>query len=299
MSDTTRQATLKEVIVRLMARCGTLDSWKKNEKPELSDAIVELSNLLDGPFTTVEAIRVAKQIGVALVFLLCLCLPAFAQLEAKKKSVGSLDGVAIAPTYLVNQNFEGTGYDNGETWTESGTGIVNEDYTGVVLEGAQSLRISMASQNCKTITEFAAQDEVWVYFLLHPVALRPSDNTYVMWMNTNQSLANLVVDGTGQLVANSDHSTNTISTVTNGGTYHVWYHYKKGSGGDAVFGVAFSIDGTRPTSGNNFAEYTTSARTSQVTALELGDFPTGNNATYELIFDKVRVSASQIGDNPP
>jgi hypothetical protein len=64
--DNPRQATLKEVITRLMARCGPLDSWKKNEKPDLSSVIIELSNLLDEPFTTGEAIRVSRRIGVPL-----------------------------------------------------------------------------------------------------------------------------------------------------------------------------------------------------------------------------------------
>jgi hypothetical protein len=57
---------VKEAIVRLMARCGPLDSWKNNERPELSALIIELSNLLDGPFTTDEAIEVGKRIGVSL-----------------------------------------------------------------------------------------------------------------------------------------------------------------------------------------------------------------------------------------
>jgi hypothetical protein len=59
-------ARIKEAIVRLMARCGPLDSWKKNERPELSALIIELSNLLDGPFTTEEAVEVGKRIDVFL-----------------------------------------------------------------------------------------------------------------------------------------------------------------------------------------------------------------------------------------
>jgi hypothetical protein len=44
-----------------------------------------------------EARRADEQRGMKLVipFLLCLCLPAFGQLEAKKKSVGSLTGVTV------------------------------------------------------------------------------------------------------------------------------------------------------------------------------------------------------------
>ncbi len=61
-----RQQVIKEIITRIMFRCGPGDSWKKNEKPDVSDIIVELSNLLDGPFTTEDAMEMAKRIGVSL-----------------------------------------------------------------------------------------------------------------------------------------------------------------------------------------------------------------------------------------
>jgi hypothetical protein len=59
-----RHDTLKEAIVRVMARCGPGDSWKRNDKPELASVIIELSNLLGNPFTTDEAIALAKRIGI-------------------------------------------------------------------------------------------------------------------------------------------------------------------------------------------------------------------------------------------
>ncbi len=61
-----RKSILKQVIVRIMSRCGPGDAWKKNEKPDLASLIIELSNLLGEPFTTVEAIELAKRIGIAL-----------------------------------------------------------------------------------------------------------------------------------------------------------------------------------------------------------------------------------------
>lgn len=64
--NTERQETLKEVIVRMMARCGPNDSWKTNNHPDLASVIIELSNLLDEPFTTVEAIAFGERIGVSL-----------------------------------------------------------------------------------------------------------------------------------------------------------------------------------------------------------------------------------------
>lgn len=60
---------------------------------------------------------------------------------------------------LVNQNFEGTGYDNGESWLEwtGGTltsGVLNANYT-TALRGSQSLRIKDdASYGIAALTKF-------------------------------------------------------------------------------------------------------------------------------------------------
>lgn len=63
--------------------------------------------------------------------------------------------VASAPaaTYLLNQNFEGTGYDNSESWTETlDGGTVDEDYTTTVLAGSQSLFMPAALNTIGTLT---------------------------------------------------------------------------------------------------------------------------------------------------
>lgn len=62
-----KQMLVKQAITRIMSHCGHGDSWKITESKELSTAIIELCLVLDdGPFTTEEAIAVAKQIGVPL-----------------------------------------------------------------------------------------------------------------------------------------------------------------------------------------------------------------------------------------
>lgn len=68
---TANEQSIQKVIVRLMAYCGPYDSWKvggdpENSKPEITMAIVELSNLLPSPFTTEEAVRLGDEVGISL-----------------------------------------------------------------------------------------------------------------------------------------------------------------------------------------------------------------------------------------
>jgi hypothetical protein len=62
-----KQTLVKHAIVRIMSHCGPADSWKITEAKELSTAIIELCLVLDdGPFTTEDAMKIAKQIGAVL-----------------------------------------------------------------------------------------------------------------------------------------------------------------------------------------------------------------------------------------
>ena len=90
-------------------------------------------------------------------------------------------GVAASPaaSYLVNQNFEGTGYDNGETWTEYvGTGAtVNEDYatSPAPLAGEQSLYVVGGSDDGETYTSFSSSGTIHVRMMIRFTAQTTSD----------------------------------------------------------------------------------------------------------------------------
>jgi hypothetical protein len=135
---------------------------------------------------------------------------------------------------------------------------------------------------------------VWVYFLFRPVVIPGSSSTFLTVNSGGTPVESYRILADGRLQCLSG-STTTVGTVSAGTTYHVWCHYKKGSGANAVIDIAFSTDGLRPTSGNNFAQKTNGTSTSQVDRLIVG--PTLNTQTH--IFDKVRVDDAQIGDNPP
>jgi hypothetical protein len=207
------------------------------------------------------------------------------------------------PTYLVKQDYEGTGYDNSETWTEAGTGTKDEDYatSPAPLVGSQSLRLALSSQNgttqCNLSTSAGTCD---AYFVVHFVSLpangkiwfrlRNSSNTMICYVMMNTSNRITVGSGTGTAI-----TTNSISAGT---TYHFWVSYSKDADGGSASGtasVAFSTDGVRPLSGNAYAATAVGSQTTDVHHVIIGP---ENNSTWEGIFDRVRVDDATIGDNP-
>jgi hypothetical protein len=234
---------------------------------------------------------------VLLSLLTCvLCLGAMSP-RAGVIAGGRQAAGGVVPTYLVKQDFEGAGYDNSETWTESGAGTIDEDYatSPAPLVGSQSLQLSGAAV-INTYTTFAGQSTVDVYFKLHRVSgsnhrgmsLRNSSGTAVFY---------LIIESGGALTARAGTAggVSTVSTTSTGTTYDVWITWTKGTGANAVASVAFSTNGVRPLSGNAYAQHTTGNAATDAARIMLGS---DLSSTFHLVFDKVRVDDVTIGDNP-
>lgn len=204
---------------------------------------------------------------------------------------------AAETSYLIKQDFEGAGYDNGEAWTTNSGTALNPDYTGVVLAGAESYQFVQAGgATGEGLTPlFATNTEIWIYFLLRPIDIQSAggfkplvgirDTASVLrWeMTLNQ-------DGTVRLA--STGTATSVAAMSEGTTYHCWLHYE-----DTVsLDFGFSTDGIRPTSGNNFVTLA-SIQAGEVARLVF--FRNSGTFTCEYVFDKVRVDDALIGDNPP
>lgn len=242
---------------------------------------------------------------ITLLFLVALMPKSCAQTMLPHRHYAG--GLFVNPCdhqgYIIMQNFEGTGYDHCETWTSyTGTGLIDPDYTGVVLEGSQSCLLAQTNNWMSVYPSvFTVIDEVWSYFLLRPLtndtsAVRviasfgPSDLPTASIQTTTTSHFRVAVKG--------GTSVDTVATFSTGTTYHIWLHYKRGTGAsDDEADIGFSTDGTRPTTGNNYATTGNGNSDAQVQEFNIGRFNTA--ATLTMVFDKVRVKSSQIGDNPP
>jgi hypothetical protein len=235
----------------------------------------------------------------ALIFtLLGVSLSAFGQADFQLLAIEPrvAAGGGGSPTYLVKQGFEGTGYDNSETWnTEDGS--PDPDYTGVVLDGSQSLRVNTSAGVGYTATTFADQDELWVYCKVRVVGSLP-DGTMSLFsvMQAFSGVGGVQLLDNGKLRASHGGPiADTIDALSVDTTYHVWFHYTKGTGADGVASVGFSTDGTRPTSGNKFAIVSDGFSTEDAEKIRVG--PQGS-VTVDIVFDTFRVDDAEIGSNP-
>lgn len=195
--------------------------------------------------------------------------------------------------YAVRQDFEGTGYDNGETWVE--TGGPDPDYTGVVLAGSQSLRLNQAAAAMSTYIEHATTNEVHGYALIRPVTIDTTNVRVIIGVlqPNGTEVASVRVTTSGAVRVTSGASNGTTSaTMSSGTTYHLWWRYHT-DGADVTVETWFSTDGTKPANASaNHATITLSG-TTQIARLRLGNASTAT--THEYIYDKVRV---KLGNNP-
>lgn len=214
-----------------------------------------------------------------------------------EKDIAFLGKKESATSYLIKQDFEGVGYDNGELWTTNSGTLVNPDYQTVVLLGADSFRTFQAGAGSGSVLTplFATNTEVWIYFLLRPVDIQAAggfkalvglrdEGGSIRWeMTVNQ-------DGTVRLASSSVATS--VGALSEGTTYHCWLHYKA----TVSFDFGFSTDGIRPTSGNNFVALTSGLQAGNCPRVVFGR--DSGTFTCDYIFDKVRVDDVQIGDNP-
>lgn len=205
-------------------------------------------------------------------------------------------------SYLVNQGFEGTGYDNSETWTEAGTGTIDEDYTTSPIVGSQSLRITLAAQTGSTYAAFTAQDTVYFFARLRFDSITGGasrtlatfrDGSATVHASLQHSTSGVLrVSATG---GTANNSTDALPTATD---IYVWFEYVKGTGTNAIARAGWSTDGTKPTLSAGAAKACVSndgTSTAQASRIYLGH---SASSTIDTVWDKTLVDDAVIGSNP-
>ncbi len=228
----------------------------------------------------------------------CLTL---GQLLALQVSLVGLVEEVEAVSYLIQQGFEGAPFDHGEVWTSGGTTPLNPNYVTTPLAGTKSLNILLPSTDgILTSPTFADQAECWFYFLFRLNALNGvGSSVFVTLLNgvaTECVRLQSLVTGAFSVRAGGGVAGTTTALAATNTTYHVWVHYIKGTGVNAFASVAFSTTGIRPNAGTSFASSSVGTSVSNANNLRLG---TTVLAIQDTIIDQVRVSSSEIGDNPP
>lgn len=200
--------------------------------------------------------------------------------------------------YLKCQNFEGTGYDNSETWAEelATDGVVDEDdTTATILLGSQQLKITgPTSGSSMACTTFSAQDDIWIYF-----KLKTADGQFT----ANMSILS-ILDGSDNTIGYIQHRTPGTLRFYNGsvsgtssttfgdgsqGPYYIWFHWAKSTGSN---GVATGYVNTSSTRDAAEVNVTNGDATAQAVKLCL----TTSYTTQSNYYDRVLVKTSEITD---
>lgn len=215
-------------------------------------------------------------------------------------------GVPYASPYLLEQDFEGTGYDNGGGWTEGGVVNVNEDYTSTIIDGSQSLNVALTAS-----TGYTESPDVVVgggrilygYLKLRFASLPASSmSLFAMYDTANNQCLRVRLSSTGTLgvLPGVGTEVTTVGTLAINTTYHVWFSASARGVETALAStarVSFSTDGVRPTSGDNYAiDDDAGGATDDPSSLRIGTLV--SSTTVDVIYDKVRLNNSIIGDNP-
>lgn len=190
------------------------------------------------------------------------------------------------PTYLVSEDFEGTGVPSG--WTDTGSNNWDYSTSPAPLVGSQSLQ---NSADC--YVDFTGQSAVWVYFTYYCPSTIAATNPWVSLQTSGGvDVAYLRSLNSGDLRGLAVTTLQTASAVeTINQQYHIWLHYVKGTGANAVFQMYIATTDTRP--GSPSVNISTGDATSDVARFRL--FKRNVNST---IFDKIRISTSEIGSSP-
>jgi hypothetical protein len=195
--------------------------------------------------------------------------------------------------FMFCQNFEGTGYDNSETWTEAGT--VDEDYTTIHLRGSQSC--SLANSSSIRHNTGGTYTEIYAFARYQFADATPTASP-VIYKNTDGAadFGVLSLNTAGTLKCKHGTQTNTASSaLSNATTYYIWIHFKASTGaGDGI--MTATVSTTR-----NIAEATAALGCS----VENGDDDDTNIDTVwfgniadgdaGVIVDQVLVKTSAIG----
>lgn len=221
-----------------------------------------------------------------------------------KRRVSSAEGpehTGFPASPLFFETFDtAVGYDL-TLWTEVlGGGTINEDYTGVVLDGTQSLRLETnggLTYFYRAVTDIG---NIFLFFKFNGQFIPANSATTIITVSDSVGvvLGRVELNGGVLTVIASAGSTVLSSQMSQGVEYNCWFEYNKNNGTNRIANFAFSTGRYRPTSGPNYGQVAVAT-----SALDVGFCYFGavfheltDNVIY--LYDYCLADNVQIGDNP-
>lgn len=199
-------------------------------------------------------------------------------------------------SYLVHQNFEGTGYDNSESPAEAGT--VDPDEATIVGRGSQSLEIVTGASGSIGWT-ISAASELWGHFLYYIPDAIPTAEQYVWYMTTaGAEVHSIRIRTTGVWrVAHNGVLVNSANAgdLVDATWMRVWWHWKaetSDGAADGVWEVWTSTQAeTSRASGTQVISQTNGTGFENITGVQCRAVPANSMSVY---YDQVIVSDSEF-----
>lgn len=193
------------------------------------------------------------------------------------------------------------GYDL-SGWTEVlAGGIIDEDYTGVVLDGTQSLRLVTATGATFFQRNVTAIGHIYLFFQWQNVVGAGLEKSIIEVQDNVSTMLGKVTYTPGggfKAYAGSTTSGFMVNIPSVGVKYNCWMEYNKNDGLNRVCNFAFSTGIVRPTSGNNYVQSTGPTSAVDVSIVAVGVATSDFGADIEHIYDYILADDVQIGDNP-
>lgn len=242
---------------------------------------------------------------IILTILLILLIPFICSAGVQDMLKGALEkkNGAAAPSEctgkLICQNFEGTGYDNSESWTETiGTnGIIDEDdTTATVLRGSQQLKI-YSGDNGKTSSTYAgftvdSDTTTYAHFRYKTTDATPSADRIIATIRaTTEILCTVYLETTSEfaVIASGGTKANGTTTSSDNTMFHIWVEYTEGTGSNGTCSLYVSATATKPSVEASSTDGASTATPNRFYLQQGSGSSTG-------FFDQVLVDDADIGD---
>lgn len=195
-----------------------------------------------------------------------------------------------AQSYLVEENCEGTGTPSG--WTDAAAGGTIDWDDATAYQGSQSLKFTYASSLQTTTYDLLADySELYCYCTFQIASASGTTRTFFNLLDSGSTArlycARYATTALLYLVCGANNASSVTALSTGATWHHLWVHYIASGTSSA----AFSTDGVRPTTGDNFTSVTNPSSAS-IRYLRL------SNQVINMRFDRILANTSQIGDNP-
>lgn len=197
---------------------------------------------------------------------------------------------AAAPTYLLSEGFEGTGYENSGWYVPpNSTSAPDPDHAESALLGEQSLRCNGVSFIQRS---FVRQDPFFCYLRVRWASW--SDYKFVVdWVDATQSSTATLLTSFGRKleIRHGSISVPGTTTIALNTTYHVWIEWTRGNGNNGTMKLFVSTNPTKPSA----PEVSIANGTGVSPALfDVGPFGAG----VDVLYDSILIDDEEIGSNP-